>query len=106
MASVMLLSLTCCAQGFNRTKAEDILQKQAISEEEYDVLLEQYEFGIDDAIRFARQEQHQLSEDEREEIITMFAIGKRLSIDEDKLTPSQLDKFNDINHKGTEGLSK
>lgn len=95
-----------CSQGFNRSKAEDILQKQQISEKEYDVLIQQYEYGIDDAIKLSQKDQSRLSENEREEIITMFAIGKRLAIDEDKLTQSQLDKFKQITNKGTEQLDK
>ncbi len=102
----MAFSLSCCSQGFNRSKAEDILQKQQISEEEYDVLIQQYEYGMDDAIRFSQKDQSRLSENEREEIITMFAIGKRLALDEDKLTKSQLDEFTRITHKGTEQLDK
>ncbi|MBD5357068.1 MAG: hypothetical protein HDR88_08715 [Bacteroides sp.] len=103
---LIAFSLCCCSNGFNRSKAEDILQKQEITEEEYDILLQQYEFGIDDAIKFSQKDQSELSEDNREEIITMFAIGKRLALDEDKLTPTQVNKFTEINHKGTEELSK
>lgn len=102
----MMFSLACCTRGFNREKAEDILQNQEITEEQYDILLQLYEYGIDDAIKFSQGDQENLTEDDREEIITVFAIGKRLAIDEDKLTPSQLQKFTEINHKGTEELSK
>lgn len=105
-ALVMMFSFSCCTRGFNRNKAEDILQSQEITEEQYDILLEQYEYGINDAIKFSQEKQDNLSENDREEIIAVFAIGKRLSIDEDKLTPAQLQKFTDINHLGTEQLSK
>lgn len=105
-ALVIMISLAGCSRGFSRDKAEDILQNKEITEEEYDVLLEQYEYGINDAIKFSQGDQENLSEDNREEIITVFAIGKRLAIDEDKLTPTQLKKFTEINHKGTEELSK
>ena len=102
----MMLSLACCSDGFNREKAEDILQNQEISEEQYDLLLQQYEYGINDAIKFSKEKQDNLSEDQREEIMTVFAIGQRLAVDEDKLTPAQLQKFTDINHMGTDQLSK
>ena len=102
----MAFSLACCTQGFDRDKVETILQKQEITAEEYDVLLQQYEFGIDDAIKFSKIDRSKLSEDDREEIITMFAIGKRLSIDEDKLSDSRSKEFNRINNKGTQELQK
>ena len=105
-ALVMMFSLACCSNGFSREKAEDILQNQEITKEQYDVLLQQYEYGINDAIKFSKERQDNLSEDDREEIMTVFAIGKRLAVDEDKLTPEQLQKFTDINHMGTEQLSK
>lgn len=105
-AILMMLSLACCTKGFNRSKVEDILQNQEITEEQYDILLEQYEYGINDAIKMAQGNQDNLSEDDREEIITMFAIGRRLAIDEEKLTPAQVDKFTEITHKGTEELKK
>lgn len=105
-AVVLLFSLTCCARGFNRDKAEDILQNQEISQEDYDILLEQYEYCIDDAIELSKKDNSEISADDREELITMFAIGKRLAIDEDKLTAEQQKEFSRINHKGTEQLSK
>lgn len=104
--SLMAVSLWSCSNGFNRDKAEDILQKKEITEEEYDILLEQYEFGINDAISLSQKDQSDLSENDREEIITVFAIGKRLAIDEENLTKKQLERFTEINHKGTEELSK
>lgn len=105
-AIVMMAAFTCCSRGFNRDKAEDILQNKEITEEEYDVLLQQYEYCIDDAISLSKKDKSEISADDREELITMFAIGKRLAIDEDKLTDSQKKEFSRINHKGTEQLSK
>ncbi len=105
-AIVMVFAFACCSHGFNRDKVEDILQNQEISQEDYDILLEQYEYCVDDAIKLANDNRKDVSADEQEEFITMFAIGKRLAIDEDKLTETQRNEFYRITHKGTEELSK
>lgn len=105
-AIVMMAAFTCCSRGFNRDKAEDILQNKEITEEEYDILLQQYEYCIDDAIELSKKDSKDISSEQREEFITMFAIGKRLAVDEDKLTESQRNEFFRITHKGTEQLNK
>lgn len=83
-----------------------LLNKSEITEEEYSDLIKIYEIGMDDTLEFASEGNDKLSEKQREEIITMFAIGKRLIMDEDKLTENQVKEFERITKKGTEGLQK
>ena len=83
-----------------------LLNKSEMTEEEYSELIKIYEIGIDDTLKFASEGNDNLSEKQREEIITMFAIGKRLIMDEDKLTDKQVKEFERITKKGTDGLQK
>lgn len=95
-----------CSPKFDNERAEELLLKSQISENEYDELLKLYETGMDDSLEIAMNGNSDISKKEREEIITMFAIAKRLMADQDKLTPEQAREFERITNKGTEGLEK
>lgn len=107
MAGMLMLSLlSCCTSGFDQKKADEILAKDNISQEEYSILLQIYEEGMDDAIQFSQKKPEELSPDEQKEVMTVFAIGMRLSRDEDRLDESETKLFEEINRKGTEELKK
>lgn len=101
-----LLLMTTCGSGFDQAKASELLQKTSISSEEYDELLLLYETGMDDAIVFSKKEDKSLSEKDREEVLTVFAIGMRLSKDESNLTDAQKREFERINKIGTDAITK
>ena len=105
---ILFISLTfiSCSSGYDRQKAEAILEKSELTESDYSELLRLYEIGMDDALQFAQKERNDLTEDDREEILSMFEIGKRLMIDEDKLSPEQVKEFERITQKGTQGLDR
>ena len=100
------LAFAACSSKFDCDKANMLLNKSEMTEEEYSELIKIYEIGIDDTLKFASEGNDNLSEKQREEIITKFAIGKRLIMDEDKLTDKQVKEFERITKKGTDGLQK
>ena len=98
--------LAACSAGFDISKAENIINKTEISEEEYSELISLYEIGMDDAISFSKKDEKSLSEKDRKEVLTVFAIGMRLNKDKDKLNEQQMSEFNRINQKGNDELKK
>lgn len=103
---ILVMALCACGSGFSQDRADSILQKQELTEEDYDNLLLLYESAIDDAIRFSTMKPEDMSEKNRKEVITMFAIGKRLTIEEEQLTESQRNELARINQKGKDELKK
>lgn len=103
---VFILSMlfVACSSNFDNKRADEILIKSEISEAEYFELLKLYEIGMDDSIKIAKEENQSISKSQREEMITMFAIAKRLMMDRDKLTESQVHDFDRITNKGKDGL--
>lgn len=107
IASVaFLVMMAACGSGFNQNKATELLHKQTITPEEYDELLQLYETGMNDAIEFSKKEDKSMSEKDRNEVLTVFAIGMRLSKDESNLSVKQKKEFELINKKGTEAIKK
>lgn len=102
----LALLLAACSSGFNQEKANELLQKETVTAEEYDELLQLYETGMDDAIEFSKKEDKSLSEQQRNEVLTVFAIGMRLSKDEANLSEKQKGEFELINKKGTDAIKK
>ena len=100
------ISATACSSGFDCDRANELLQKSEMTESDYSELIKMYETGIDDTLKFASENNNNLSERQREEIMTVFVIGKRLLMDESKLTLSQSKDVERITKKGTEGLKK
>ncbi len=96
------LVLCACSPHFDKNKADSILEKTTLSEKDYDDLIELYEISMDDALEFAKKDPSDMSSQDREEVLTMFLIGKRLIMDEDKLTASQNKEVERITAKGTE----
>ena len=103
---VLSFAFIACNSGFNQKEAEEILQKSELSATDYDNLLHMYESALDDAIRFSKMEAEEMSEKDREEVLLMFAMGKRLVMDEDNLSDSQKEELTRINTKGKEELTK
>lgn len=97
---------SACSSGFDAEKAEQLLQKQSLSEEEYTELIKLYEKGIDKTLDIAGKEDNNISEKDRNDIIVMFAVARRLTIDADKLSEAQQQEFDRITKKGTEELTK
>ncbi|MEZ3551489.1 hypothetical protein [Cupriavidus metallidurans] len=104
--SAVIVFLAACASGFNQNKAEELLEKNSLDSDDYNELIQLYDDGMADAIEFSKKEAKDLSESERNEVLTVFAIGMRLSKDEDKLSESQKKEFERINQKGTDELKK
>lgn len=102
----MLALLTCCASGFDQKKADEILGKDNLSSEDYTELIDIYETGMDDAIGFSKKKPEELTADEQKEVLTVFAIGMRLSKEESNLDEQQTKQFERINKIGTEELKK
>lgn len=98
--------LTGCSSGFNQDKADEMLGKSVLTSEEYSELIDIYEKGMDDAIEFSKKKAEDLSKQEQKEVLTVFAIGMRLSKDESHLNATQVKEFERINKKGTEELKK
>ncbi|MDE6143029.1 MAG: hypothetical protein K2F94_03010 [Muribaculaceae bacterium] len=61
---------------------------------------------MDDAISFSKKDEKSLSEKDRKEVLTVFAIGMRLNKDKDKLNEQQMSEFNRINQKGNDEFKK
>lgn len=95
-----LLLLCSCASGFDSKKANQLLEKQKLTAEDYTEMIEIYENGIDDAIRFSQESSQQLNANQKEEMMLVFAIGMRLSKDDVNLTEEQRQEFERINLKG------
>lgn len=100
--SLSLLIFAACSSGFNSKKAHTLLEKENLTTEDYSDLLEIYENGVDDAIKFSQDNSKELTSDQKEEMVLIFAIGMRLSKDDIKLTEEQRKEFERINLKGTE----
>lgn len=98
--------MMACTSGFDQSKADEILGKESLTPKEYSELIKLYETGMDDAIEFSQKEAQELSEENRKEVMTIFAIGMRLSKDEENLSESQKADFERINQKGTDNLTK
>ncbi len=96
--------MAACGSGFNQNKATELLHKQTFTHEEYDELLHLYETGMNDAIEFSKKDDKSLSEKDRNEVLTVFAIGMRLSKDESNLSAKQKEEFELINKKGTDAI--
>lgn len=103
---MLLVAFTACSSGFSQKEADGLLQKDKLTSDEYDRLLELYETAIDDAIEFSKKEPGEMSEKEREEVKSMFMIGIRLNKDEGRLSEDQKGTLDEINRKGTEELKK
>lgn len=103
---ILSLLFVACSQSFDNKRADEILLKSEISEAEYSELLKLYEIGMDDSLEIAKKGNPSISKSQREEMLTMFAIAKRLVVDRDKLTDSQVIEFDRITNKGKEGLEK
>lgn len=101
---ILSMLFLACSPNFDHKRADEILLKSEISEAEYSELLKLYEIGMDDSLKIAKEEDQDISKSQRDEMITMFAIAKRLMIDRDKLTDSQVRDFDRITNKGKEGL--
>lgn len=98
-----ILFLVCsCSSGFDCEKANQLLKKQQLSEEDYTEMIEIYEKGREDAIRFAQESSRQLSKKQKEEMMLIYAIGMRLSKDDVNLSEKQRLEFERINLKGME----
>lgn len=98
----MSLVLCACAPHFDKNKADSILEKTSLSKTDYDDLIELYEISMDDALEFAKKDPSEMSSQDREEVLTMFLIGKRLIMDEDQLTEFQKKEVERITEKGSE----
>lgn len=95
-----------CSSGFNNKKAQSLIEKQNLTTEEYSEMIEIYESGIDDAIRFSKESSSGLNANQKEEMMLVFAIGMRLSKEEDNLTDQQRKEFERITLKGSEETSE
>lgn len=99
---LVILFVTSCSSGFDNKKAQSLIEKQSLSSEEYSEMLEIYESGIDDALKFSKETPTKLNASQKEEMMLIFAIGMRLSKDEDKLSEVQRKEFERITLKGSE----
>lgn len=104
--SLSLFLLAACSSGFDSKKAHALLEKENLSTEDYSQLLDIYENGFDDAIRFSQDTSKELSSEQKEEMMLIFAIGMRLSKEDKNLTEEQRKEFERINLKGTEEASE
>ena len=95
-----------CTSSFDAEKAQSLLEKEQLSSDEYSELLEIYENGFDDAIKFSKDTDSPLSEKQKEEMLLIYAIGMRLSKDDASLSDKQRKEFERINLKGTEEASE
>lgn len=102
--AAFLLIAVACEKGFDQDKAEDLLRKENLSEEEFSELLDIYETGLNDVIGFSKMNHDQISQKDQEEVRVVFAIGMRLNRDMEKLTPEQCVELENINNKGKENL--
>lgn len=100
--SLSIFLLAACSSGFDSKKAHELLEKEKLTTENYSELLEIYENGFDDAIKFSKDTSKELNADQKEEMMLIFAIGMRLSKDDPNLTEQQRKDFERINLKGTE----
>lgn len=105
LASALIL-LSGCGTGFNTDETKSMLEKKSLTTEEISRLLEIYEDGIDDAIKFSKMDNDKLSAKQREEVMLIFGVGMRLSKEEVNMTSSQRSEFDRINQKGTEEIDK
>lgn len=101
---IFAFSVCACSSGFNQQKASQLLQQENLSEEDYSTLLKLYDAGMDDAIDAAGKKDDEISPALRNEMLTIFEIGMRLSKDEDKLSDAQKNEFDRINKKGTDSF--
>lgn len=99
---LLSLSLSACSNGFDHKKVEELLHHSSLSEDEYSELIELYEKGMDDAVKFSSKEPGKMTDSERQEVILLYEIGKRLAIDEENLNQRQLLEFERITQKGKE----
>lgn len=102
--AVLLFIAVACNNGFDQKKAEELLDKENLTEEEFSELLDIYEIGLNDVIGFSKMDHDQISQKDQEEVRTVFAIGMRLNKDMDKLTPQLRSELENINNKGKENL--
>lgn len=101
-----LFSLMACSSGFNQKQADELMEKENLTAEDYSALLDLYNEGMDDAIEFSKKEPDKLSEADRQEVLTVFAIGMRLNREQSNLSPSQQEELESLNQKGTNELGK
>lgn len=99
---ISLFIFAACSSGFDSKKAQALLEKQELTTEDYSELLKIYDYGFDDAIKFSQDNSKELSAEQKEEMMLIFAIGMRLSKDDKNLTEKQRKEFERINLKGTE----
>lgn len=95
-----------CSHGFETEKVEALLEKTQLTSDDYNVLLEYYDEGMDDVIGFSAKDPGKMTEKERQEVLTLYEIGKRLAMDEQHLDASQLAEFERITQKGKEEQGK
>ncbi len=106
IVSFSLLLICSCSSGFDSKKANQLLEKENLTTEDYTEMIQIYENGLDDAIRFSQENPGQLSTKQKEEFMLVFAIGMRLSKDDAKLTEEQRKELERINLKGKEGATQ
>lgn len=103
-AAIGILVFAACISGFDQKEANELLRTENLTTEQYDRLLDLYDEGMDDAIEAAGKKDDEISQQLRDEMLTIFAIGMRLSKDETKLPEYQKSEFERINKKGTDNL--
>lgn len=106
IACLILAATVSCSSGFDQKKAEALLEKTTLTTEDYDEMIKLYSKAIDDAKRFSEKDKDELTDKEREEVMTLFALGIKLSQDEAKLSEAQIKRLEEINKKGQEEFSR
>lgn len=99
---IVSIVVMACSGGFNQNNANELLQKENLTAEDYSKLIELYDVGMDDAIKASSLNPEEITPAIHEEMLTIYAIGMRLSKDESNLDEFQKQEFERINKKGTE----
>lgn len=103
---VMVCSLAACHKSFDKDDARTLLQKETLTGEEYDRLIELYGEGMDNMLEIAQQDSKDITPDKQDDIVVIFKIGTRLSKDEANLTDEQRRQVAGINGRGINKLEK
>lgn len=103
---VVACCVTACHKSFDKDDARTLLQKETLTGEEYDRLIELYSEGMDKMLEAAEQDPKDISPEKQDDIVVIFKIGTRLSKDEPNLTDEQRLQVAGINGRGINKLEK
>lgn len=103
-----LFSLLISCHSFNSEEAQTLLNKDSLTSQDYDRLIDLYEDAMGDVTKKAGKEvkAHGMKPEVQQEAVVMFEISGRLSRDENLLSDSQKRRIAQITSEGEKKMEK